>query len=320
MKSLSFDFHADLEPTQPAEYPMRLLLVDDSEVNREVAFLMLKAMGHTIETASNGAEALQILARKTFDCVIMDCQMPIMDGYSATRQIRAVDSSVLDHDIHIIAMTANAMDGDREKCLRSGMNDYVPKPIDEIDLQRALRHCEERLIEKNCGSDRDMRQSLSTWDSQIASPTASFFPQTQAPENAAASLSTNETIRLKWNPEPKVREDAFENPMDWAIPKRLVELFISETTNRLNDLEGALDTGDTDCVARIAHTIKGTAGNFQALELFETVKSLECLAATGQLQDARALLSSARNAFALVCTRLDPQKETHAVAIPAEIL
>ena len=99
----------------------RILLVEDNPINRELASALLQRVGVEVTLAEHGHQALEMLARQRFDCVLMDCQMPVMDGYSATQALR---------DLPVIAMTANAMVGDRDKALAAGMNDHIPKPID----------------------------------------------------------------------------------------------------------------------------------------------------------------------------------------------
>ncbi len=117
----------------------RILLVEDNVVNQKVAIRLLdEKLGHQSDLVSNGKEAIELLKDLDYDLVLMDCQMPEMDGYDATRAIRNVKSSVRNHNIPIIAMTANAMKGDREKCLESGMNDYVSKPIKIQELADAI--------------------------------------------------------------------------------------------------------------------------------------------------------------------------------------
>ena len=116
----------------------RILVVDDNSINLKVALKMLNVYGLSTGTATNGQEAIQMLSTKPFDMVLMDIQMPVMDGYEATARIRDPRSSVRAHDIPIIAMTANAMKGDREKCLQAGMEDYISKPIDPNELQSLL--------------------------------------------------------------------------------------------------------------------------------------------------------------------------------------
>ncbi len=116
----------------------RILVVDDNSINVKVALKMLNIFGLSAGTAKNGLEAVQMLSHRPFDLVLMDIQMPVMDGYEATARIRDPHSSVRDHDIPIIAMTANAMKGDREKCLQAGMEDYISKPIDPQELGALL--------------------------------------------------------------------------------------------------------------------------------------------------------------------------------------
>jgi CheY-like chemotaxis protein len=116
----------------------RLLLVEDNFINTEVALGILEDYGYdNVELAENGQEALDRLSSEHYDLVLMDCQMPIVDGYEATRLIRAGEAGDLS-TLPIIAMTANAMQGDREKCLSVGMNDYIAKPIDPDKLERTL--------------------------------------------------------------------------------------------------------------------------------------------------------------------------------------
>ena len=126
--------------------PTRILVVEDNAVNQQLAKVLLGKMGCEYVVAENGIVALQVLARERFDLVLMDCQMPEMDGYTATRRIRDHDSNVLDHDIPVVALTANAMSGDRERVLEAGMDDYITKPIrtqvlaDAIARWRGKKH------------------------------------------------------------------------------------------------------------------------------------------------------------------------------------
>ena len=134
-------------PAAPAAPPRnaRLLLVEDNPVNQRLALILLERLGHQVDTANNGDEALQALARAPYDLVLMDCRMPVMDGYEATRIIRRGGNKVLDPDIPIVAMTANAMAGDRELVLEAGMNDYLAKPVNPQTLEETLQ----RWLTKN---------------------------------------------------------------------------------------------------------------------------------------------------------------------------
>jgi len=123
----------------PAAYRLRILLVEDVKINVMVAMGFITAMGHELDTAENGLVALEKLRENDYDLVLMDCQMPEMDGYQCTTLIRSKEAGVRNPKIPIIAMTAHAMSGDREKCLEVGMDDYISKPIDSKLLTKAIR-------------------------------------------------------------------------------------------------------------------------------------------------------------------------------------
>lgn len=127
-----------IEPSIEHGHQPRLLLVEDNKVNQKVMALMLRSLGYDWEVANNGEEALEALGRTPFDLILMDCQMPVMDGFEATRRIRTDGAGVNDKGIPIIAMTANAMQGDKDKCIAAGMNDYLAKPAHKSKLETML--------------------------------------------------------------------------------------------------------------------------------------------------------------------------------------
>lgn len=132
-------------PEAPASSPLRILLAEDNLVNRSIAMQMLSHLGLTADSALNGLEVLEAISTKAYDLILMDCQMPEMDGYEATAKIRAQSTS--NAKIPIVAMTANAMKGDREKCLEAGMTDYVSKPFKLEELKAAIdRNLPQKLL------------------------------------------------------------------------------------------------------------------------------------------------------------------------------
>jgi len=124
-----------IDPGLAARHPLRILLAEDNAVNQKLALRLLTNMGYSADVASDGQRAVDAVEGGAFDVVLMDVQMPEMDGLEATRQIRA---RWPDRKVHIVAMTANAMAGDRDACLAAGMNDYISKPIDPAILAEAL--------------------------------------------------------------------------------------------------------------------------------------------------------------------------------------
>jgi CheY-like chemotaxis protein len=123
------------------QLPLRILMAEDNLVNQKVAMCMLKRLGYRADVANNGLEVLQALQEMSYDVVLMDVQMPEMDGLEATRRIR--DSGL---NTRIIAMTAHALEGDRADCLQAGMNEYITKPINMEELRKALKVCEEICV------------------------------------------------------------------------------------------------------------------------------------------------------------------------------
>ncbi|HEY7774537.1 MAG TPA: response regulator [Marinagarivorans sp.] len=243
-----------------AERTCRVLLVEDNPINQEVAQGLLQELGLTVTLANNGNEAIRALATSPvdvppFEAILMDCQMPLMDGYEATRQIRDNAAGKRYKDIPIIAMTANAMTGDREKCISSGMNDYVSKPIDPDSLEKALRRC---LPEDSAADAQDASGD------QAAKPPSSEPLTTAAqpaPETTRKS-GTTEDITL-WDKEAVLKR--VKHKRDRLA--QLITMYLEDMPNDMEAVKNAVAEQNFDDAKRYTHNIKGVSANLGALQL-----------------------------------------------------
>ena len=128
--------NASLNAGSPPQARGRVLVVEDNPINQRVAVILVNKMGFTADVANDGSEALNLINGNDYELILMDCQMPVMDGFEATRAIRSLDRPIA--KVPIIAVTANVMEGQRDKCLEAGMNDYLPKPINRELLSKTI--------------------------------------------------------------------------------------------------------------------------------------------------------------------------------------
>lgn len=177
----------------------RVLLVEDNHINQKVAQCMLLAMGVTVDIANNGLEALASLQRMTYSLVLMDCQMPEMDGWTATRRIREMEAHRPDGRpaLPIIALTANALKGDKERCLEAGMTDYLAKPVSKAALAKALQ--QHLLNPDTLQSPRVKPTSPGVSSPQVSSPRV-FSPQVSLPPVLSPQVPSGETTPVAVQP------------------------------------------------------------------------------------------------------------------------
>ncbi|MBD3266095.1 response regulator, partial [bacterium] len=220
----------------------RLLLVEDNEINQQVAEEILEGAGTIVTVANHGQEALDRLKDGEFDGVLMDCQMPVMDGYKATRLIR---NELGMADLPIIAMTANAMAGDREKCLDAGMNDHVAKPINVSDLF----------------------STLAKWITPQY-PAEAVRPAAQAKEEKEIDLPD-------WVDGLDIQNGVERMGGSAKAYLKLLEKFQSNSANAVKEIRETLADKDMHTAERLAHTLKGVSGNIGARELQEASLRLE---------------------------------------------
>ncbi|MBF0328812.1 MAG: response regulator [Nitrospirae bacterium] len=253
---------------------VRILLAEDNITNQQVAIGILKKLGLKADVVGNGTEAVNALKNSSYDLVLMDCQMPEMDGYEASCQIRNPGSAVINHHIPIIAMTANAMQGDREKCLEAGMNDYVSKPV----------------------SPKELAEALDKW---LPKDTAEILEKTIGkPEDAAE----NKDVDSKDSPKESVFNIAnmLENQMgDEESTINIIKIYLSEIPNHIKTLRGYLARSEIKDVVRMTHSIKGASAvvfceNMRALAL-----EMEQAATAGNIEAVAAHLPELDKQFAI---------------------
>ncbi len=236
----------------------RILLAEDNAVNQKVALRILERLGFGADAVANGREAVSALATIPYDLVLMDVQMPEMNGFEATQVIRDPASDVRDHRIPIIAMTAHAMKGDREKCLQVGMNDYISKPVTPLALERILH------------------EHLDVRGESDASPPASE-PRDDEPVLLSRIQSCADG--------------------DMAFEQELITAFLSDTDKRLSDLEAAIREQDWTQVAMQAHMTKGSSANTGACRMQRIANQLEKLGGSGELARAEELITELKTEF-----------------------
>ena len=242
-----------------AREPLALLLVEDNEINQEVALAMLQGAGHRVEVAAEGAEAVRKHAQGRYDCVLMGCQMPGMDGFEATRRIRAREHEAGAARVPIVALTANAMTGDRERCLEAGMDDFLSKPFDTASLLAAVARNAAR-----------------------GAPAPARAPA--APE-AMASF------------DPAALEELVS--IDRETPgflARLMGRFVEGTPALIASVAGASDATPKEA-ARAAHSLKSTSARFGAKALAELAARAEAAVGQGDLSATRELGEAMRLEF-----------------------
>jgi two-component system sensor histidine kinase/response regulator len=232
--------------------PLRVLLAEDSLVNQKLATALLAPYGHTVEVANNGTEAVRKWSSQQFDLVLMDVQMPEMDGLEATRAIRAAEQADGRHT-PILALTAHAIKGDRELCLETGMDAYISKPVRAPELYGAI----EQLLKD--------------------------YPPTLKPVGQpSAAPDSDETVSdvLDWN------AALAASAIDEQTLVELASLFMTECRSQLAQIRTAIVERDVVVLTRAAHTLKSNASVFCATAAAEAAQRLELLAKSGELHGA----------------------------------
>jgi len=263
----------------------KILLVEDNIVNQKVAKKMLENMGCTVTVAANGQECVEMHKQFSYDIVFMDCQMPIMDGFEATKALR---NSEVDSDKHqvIIAITANAIHGDREKCLDAGMDDFVCKPVKSADLKAVLK----LWIPKQETSLVARISSLGNHEIQDASykqPTTS--DEIQDPPLDAATLD-------------ELKELSGDDP---SFLIEVIQQFLQDGPAHVAAIRQAVVDGDADALMKAAHGFKGSCQNMGALMLRELNFTLEQKGRAGEAKNLGDFLTELESEYSRVRIALE---------------
>ena len=229
---------------------LHVLLAEDNRINQTVAVRMLEKMGHSTVIANNGKEAILLLAAQPFDLVLMDIQMPEMDGLTATGKIREGERQTQRH-LPIIAMTAHAMTGDRERCLEAGMDGYISKPISGRALKEAIAGAFRGL------TDTGFSTSSKTW------------------EHGAAPGSA-----ITWN----IAQTLERLGGDEKLLHEVVEIFLEEGPKQISSLRHAIAEGNAAGIERTAHSLKGELGYLGISEVSQNARELEEMGRKHDLQ------------------------------------
>ena len=270
---------ADSDPEQLR--PLRILLAEDAEANQYLANTILQKRGHTVTVAENGQEAVEALERETFDVVLMDVQMPVMDGYTATRIIRERERTAGGH-IPIIATTAHALSGDRAKCLAAGMDAYVSKPFRPKDLMLVIQ---------------------TTLGGQAMEPT---------PEAEPASMAAHSDKLFDW-------DDIVERyDGDGELLLALIEIFGQDAEPLLEEIAGNIAQDDAKAARASAHKLKGLIGNFGAKRAHDLALDVELLSRDGKLGEASKALARLSESTRQLLAELDTERQARASDTGAE--
>jgi len=246
------------QPTD-GEVPLRILLAEDNIVNQKLGLLLLQKLGYQADLANNGREALQALDRQHYDVLLLDVQMPEVDGLEVARRI-CLDWP-LEQRPYIIAVTANAMQGDREQCLNAGMDDYISKPIRPDELSRIIEHSRARL-----------RQGAPAAAPQLNSVVE--WPAPTAPATARVLTAINTEALAKW----RLMLGANAQP----IMANMIDSYFEDSTELLITMRAAVERSDADALGQAAHKLKSSSAILSAQMLFEMCGELEEIARTGK--------------------------------------
>ncbi|HEY9776525.1 MAG TPA: response regulator [Planktothrix sp.] len=258
-----------------------ILVAEDNPVNQKVATLLLKELGFTAHVVANGAEALDAVTRAHYALILMDCQMPEMDGFEATSAVRRLET-VTGRHMPIIAMTAHAMQGDREKCIAAGMDDYISKPVTAGKLQEVLA----RWVKADPGS-----AGRTTGEITLPLETVKGGIMTQTPDGGQPQSPARSAEQ------PPINIQALENACGEDGARELIEIFLDSTVNLLQRMDDALASKNGKMTKAHAHEMKGACASVGATEMSATSRQLEQAGLGEDWTQAATLIAELKSEF-----------------------
>ncbi len=273
------------QPLTPPVLSSRVLLVEDNPVNHEVAMGLLELLGYHVGSAENGRQACDMAATGAYDVVLMDCQMPVMDGFTATAHIRERERQQQARRLPIIALTANAMEGDRERCLAAGMDDYLTKPFSQDQMKDILSRW---LSQTNTSSSqRDRGPAL-----------------VQAVPESSVSIIQAEQIELTgvvdfaaWEPIRRLKRPGDPDPLG-----KLLARYLEDSRQLVDQLRHAIASNDPAALHAMAHRLKSSSAVLGALTVAAHCKALEALGRDRRIEEAPDRFQQLERDFAAVCS------------------
>ncbi len=259
---------------------IRVLVAEDNPVNQEVGAAMLEGLGCVVKVVANGKDALDAVTSEVFDLLLMDCQMPVMDGLEATLEIRRLQNQQhLDRHIPIVALTAHAMGGDRERCLAAGMDDYMSKPFNQKQLREVLERWV-RLPEEK-GKSMTIRSTAPESDR----PAGSGADEMLDPK----ALDQIRLLQREGSPD---------------ILAKVINLYLQDSQRLVENLRGCVQGGDPEGIRSTAHRLKSSSANLGAVALARMCKELEVTAGSGSVERASAIFEAMQEKHRSVCEQL----------------
>jgi PAS domain S-box-containing protein len=255
---------------------LKILLAEDNEINQKMTCALLTRQGYQVDLAANGAEAVAEVERKTYDLIFMDVQMPEMDGFEAAQTIRKMEGEA--RHTPIIAMTAHALHGDRQRCMDAGMDDYVSKPLDPRKVFQAIERWTQNAARTSSNNEAHLDEPQDVGDQ----------PDVAQPYDNLHDKAQDDKIDTPLDVENALNR--FSDDRDFYY--NLLGDFVRSLPVRLAEMRTALESGNSQSLSYLAHNLKGVSANFSALQLAGLSASLDERCRAGDLDGARSIMSA----------------------------